>query len=56
MVPSRNGSDWATDRNTTWKQVQNYTDRLFSKWAEETGLPDKTADGVARFMYSVSLK
>ena len=28
----------------------------FSKWAEETGLPDKTADGVARFMYSVSLK
>lgn len=27
----------------------------FSKWAEAAALPDKTAHGVARFMYSVSV-
>ena len=35
------------------KYVIPLTD-YFSKWAEATAHPDKTADGVARFMYSVS--
>ena len=30
------------------------TPDYFSKWTEATALPDKSADGVARFMYSVS--
>ncbi len=28
----------------------------FSKWAEAASLPDKTANGTASFIYSVSLK
>ncbi len=28
----------------------------FSKWAEAASLPDKTANGIASFIYSVSLK
>ncbi len=28
----------------------------FSKWAEAASLPDKTANGIAIFIYSVSLK
>ena len=35
------------------KYIITLTD-YFSKWAEATALPDKTAVGVARFMYSVS--
>ena len=35
------------------KYVITLTD-YFSKWTEATALPDKSADGVARFMYSVS--
>lgn len=35
------------------KYIITLTD-YFSKWAEATALPDKSADGVARFMYSVS--
>ena len=35
-------------------QVFTLTD-YFSKWAEAAALPDKTADGIAKFMYSVSI-
>ena len=38
------------------KYIITLTD-YFSKWAEAAALPDKTAEGVARFIYSmVSLK
>ncbi len=30
--------------------------RCRSKWAEAASLPDKTANGIASFIYSVSLK
>ena len=35
------------------KYIITLTD-YFSKWAEAIALPDKSASGVARFMYSVS--
>ena len=35
------------------KYIVTLTD-YFSKWAEAAPLPSKTADGVAKFMYSVS--
>ena len=35
------------------KYIITLTD-YFSKWAEAMALPDKSAYGVARFMYSVS--
>ena len=35
------------------KYIITLTD-YFSKWAEAMVLPEKSADGVARFMYSVS--
>ena len=35
------------------KYIITLTD-YFSKWAEAIALPDKSAFGVARFMYSVS--
>ena len=35
------------------KYIITLTD-YFSKWTEATALPDKSADRVARFMYSVS--
>ena len=35
------------------KHIITLTD-YFSKWAEATALPNKLAEGVATFMYSVS--
>ena len=36
------------------KYIITLTD-YFSKWAEAAPLPNKSADGIARFMYSVSI-
>ena len=43
----------ATSRGN--KYIITFTD-YFSKWAEAAPLPDKTAQGVANFIYSVSHK
>ena len=51
------GSHWTDASNAKRKQneyiIVTLTD-YFSKWAEAAPLADKTANGVARFIYSVS--
>ena len=54
LEPSWNGFDWHYKCYPTRKQIHHHSDGLFLEVAEAAPLPDKSALGVANFIYSVS--